>query len=236
MIGDSNPVPTQVGGGPSDFDRAFDTLKRMVGAHGSSGDPDSIETAWRESKAYGLTALASFDERAALQVFPHIATDHIPVFEDVLGIVADESKSDEQRRQIIVPDYTSTPEAWATGLEASLQAIDSRARLLHLPWEHCSTTWGGKYYQAFSPVAGEEYDPNGDRVGTQFPNYSDKKIVFVLFDIGAGAKPSTDVLLKTEQMTKVLNDVIPSDHDFRISYAVGFSLGLSLLDATSFDP
>lgn len=236
MIGDSNPVPTQVGGGPSQVDQAFDTLKRMVGAHGASDDPNSIEYAWRLAKAYGLAALATFDERAALQVFPHIATDHVPVFEDILGIIADESQSLEQRRQTIVPDYTSTSEAWTQGIQDQIQAIDERADVLLMDWVNASTTWAGKYFQAFDPVPGEEYDPNGSRLGTQFPNYSDLKIVFVLFDIGNGSTPSADILLKTEQMTNVLNEVIPSDRDFRVIYATGFSLGASLLDATGFDP
>lgn len=236
MIGDSNPVPTMVGGGPSPIDQAFDTLKRMVGAHGSSNNPESVEWAWREAKAYGMAALATFDERAALQVFPNTATDHIPIFEDILGIVTDESLSDEQRRQIIVPDWVATPEAWTTGLEAQLQAVDDRAAILLMDWVNASTTWAGKYYQAFDPIAGEEYDPNGTRVGTQFPNFSDLKIVFVLFDIGDGATPSADILLKAEVMENILNDVIPSDRDFRIVYSTGFTLGRSLLDATGFDP
>lgn len=225
-----------VGGGPSPIDETFDTLKRMVGAHGSSRDPDSIETAWRVAKAYGLAALATFDERAALQVFPNIATDHVPVFEDILGIVADESLSDEQRRQIIVPDWTSTPEAWTTGLEAQLQAVDERASVLLMDWSESVTTWAGRYFQPFEPITGEEYDPNGPRVGTAWPNYSDLKIVFILFDIGNGQAPTADILLKTEVMEAILNDVIPSDHDFRIIYSTGFSLGASLLDATGFDP
>ena len=64
--------------------------------------------------------------------------------------------------------------------------------------------------------------------------YKRQHRVQVLFDIGNGLEPSRDILVRTESMKALLNDIIPAWVDFRIVYAIGFFLDTSLLDATGF--
>lgn len=233
MIGDLNPFPFQVGGGPSRAEAAYLALRKMVGTNGYSSNEESLEAQWRKSKVLGLVALSTFDERATNQYFPDVATDHIVLFEEMLGIVPDDTKTDEERRQVIVPDYTGVPETWYSRLQEQLQLIDERASILTRDWAKTGTTYGGRAFEPFVPVAGFEYSTGSGRTFTRFPAASDAHRVHVLFDIGSSA-PSRDILRRVDNMKALLNDVIPSWMDFRINYAIGFILDQSLLDATGF--
>jgi len=233
MIGDLNPFPFQVGGGPSRVEAAYLALRKMVGTNGYSAIEDGLEAEWRKCKTMGLVCLGTFDERAAHQAFPHVATDHIILFEEMLGLFPDTTKTDQQRRAVVVPDYTGVPETWYSRLVEQLQRIDSRADVILRPWANTGTTHAGRAFEPFTPVAGFEYSV-GDRTFTRFPAASDAHRVQVLFDIGNGAEPSRDILVRTESMKALLNDIIPAWVDFRIVYAIGFILDTSLLDATGF--
>jgi hypothetical protein len=234
MIGRRNPVPFQVGGGPSRIERAMRALERMQGDHGYSTDEDSIESLWRECRAAGHATIESFDERATLQYWPHTATDNVPVFEEMLGIDADPTEALEVRRQEIVPLYTATPEAWFSAISARLEEIDSRASLLTVPWVQGVTTQAGKLFEAFSPISGEQFDPLSSRKVSEYPNFSTAARATVLLDIGNGVAPSSEVIRISEQLVETLDRVLPSELEIRIIYATGFFLDSSLLDATGF--
>lgn len=209
-------------------------LERMQGEHGYSKDEDSIEALWRECRAAGHATIESFDERATLQYWPHTATDNVPVFEEILGLDSDPTEALEVRRQEIVPLYTATPEAWHSAITAQLEEIDSRASLLTVPWVQGVTTHAGKLFEAFNPVAGEQFDTVGNRKLTDYPNFSTAARATVLLDIGAGVEPSSEVIRISEQIVQALDRVLPSELEIRIIYAVGFFLDSSLLDATGF--
>jgi hypothetical protein len=233
-IGSSNPLPTQVGGSPSRYERTYAALKRLMGDHGVPEDEYEIDALWRQAKSRGLAFIGSYDEHAAMQAFPHTATDLIGDYEEVLGLPTDEEVPYELRRQEVVPRWVGVPESWSSRLEAQLQAIDGRASLLNIPWVQQSTTQAGRYYEPFSPVSGEEYDTFGSRRNTLYPNVSSACMAVVKFDIGNGIVPSAQVLRQAEQMKDLMNDILPGDVDFRIVYATGFYLDSSLLDATGF--
>jgi hypothetical protein len=252
MIGDLNPFPFQVGGGPSRAEIAYETLRKMVGTNGYSAEEGSLEAEWRKSKTMGLVALGSFDERATNQAFPHVATDHLVLFEKMLGIVPDETKTDEERRDVVVPDYTGVPEVWYSQLVAQLQRVDERADVLLPTWKTRGVTMPGRAFGAFNPVPGFQYDAvasvqnpawsPGDtehpeslaRTFTHFPAASDVHRAIVHFDIGSGVEPSRDINAKVAIMKTMLNELLPAWVDFRIIYAVGFILDESLLDVTGF--
>jgi hypothetical protein len=227
-------LPIQVGGGPTRFDRAFDVLESLVGVNGYAVNEDEIESLWRQAKAEAMAALETFDERAAYQISPETATDHIPLFEEMLGIKPPAGASDEERRQEIVPDYTGAAEAWGSALTAQLQRIDPAIVLRTRAWENCSTTIIGRWYQQFAPTSEQTYDAGGNRKGTNFPNVSDSHSVIVEYPIPNGSAPSKTQRRKIDRVRKALNDVCPAWVDFHIIHATGFILDTSLLDATSF--
>ena len=222
----------QVGGSPSRFESTHTALQRIVGRNGYSTDEDEIEALWRMAKADALTALGTFDERAAMQASPETATDFISAYEEILGIDVDTERSDQQRRNVIVPDYTGVPEAWTSGLNEAIARIEPTASILHRPWDNSGTTQIGRWYE---PMNGSDsYDEGNVRIATEWPNVSDMNTVIVKYELGAGVVPSREQLRKTIQIQNHLNDVIPSWIDFHIIYSVGFTLDLSRLDATGF--
>ncbi len=252
MIGDLNPFPFQVGGGPSRAESAYETLRKMVGTNGYSAEEGSLEAEWRKSKTMGLVSLGTFDERATNQAFPNVATDHLVLFEQMLSISPDDSKTDQERREVVVPDYTGIPEVWYARLVEQLQLIDGRAALLLPDWASRSTTMGGRAFGNFDAVPGFEYDavasvlnPAWDgsdpsipqfiaRSFTRFPAASDTHRALVHFALGSGVLPTRDILQKTEVMKNLMNEILPAWVDFRVIYAIGFILDESLLDATGF--
>jgi hypothetical protein len=231
-IASGNSVPMQAGGSPTRYEKAYSALQRMVGRNGFSIDDDEIEALWRQAKADAMAALETFDERAALQAFPSHATDHIPLYEDILGLETDVGLSDEQRRDIIVPDYTGVPEAWTTALAEALQRIDPAVTIITRNWENGGTCEIGRWYEPFD--GSDTYDQNGDRIATAWPNPSDMHAVIVQYDIGNGIEPNREQLRLAEQMRAHLNEVCPAWVEHHIIYAAGFFLDQSRLDATAF--
>lgn len=237
MIGELNPIPFQVGGDPSRLEANYYAFRKMVGTNGYSADEDSIEAEWRKCRAIALTALSTFDERAANQAFPQVATDHIPLFETQLGIQSDPTASDEDRRRAIVPDYTGLPEAWWSAVESQVQAITPLATLFARPIHNATVTMPGRAFEqyAFTTDASKmRFDPSGQRTLTEYPMVSDLERVNVLFDIGNGIAPTREQLRQVAAIEATLNDVLPAWVDHTVVHAIGFVLDTSLLDATGF--
>lgn len=233
-LGCGNSLPMQVGGSPSRFEKAYAALQRMVGVYGYSTDDDEIEAMWRASKAHAMATFESFDERAAYQAIPEYATDHIPLYEESLGIETDTSLSDEQRREIIVPDYTGVPETWTSALEEALQRIDSLASIRTRTWANAGACQIGRWYEPYEVSSGTTYDANGDRTNTAWPNPSDMHSVIIEYSLGSGVVPNREQLRKTEEMLAHTIEVCPAWNEVHVIYATGFILDQSLLDATAF--
>jgi hypothetical protein len=207
-------------------------MQRIVGRNGYSTDDDEIEALWRQAKADALAALGTFDERAAMQASPETATDYISVYEEILGITIDTEQSDQQRRDVIVPDYTGIPESWTSGIDRAIKLIDTLASVLHRPWINSGSCQIGRWYEPFDGT--DTYDALGFRAATSWPNVSDMHSVIVLYDIGSGAVPNREQQRKALQIQDHLNEVCPAWVDFHIVYSTGFVLDLSRLDATGF--
>lgn len=231
-LASGNSLPFQVGGSPTRFESTYTAMQRMVGRNGYSTNDDEIEALWRQAKSDALAALGTFDERAAMQASPETATDYIPVYEEILGITIDTERSDQQRRDVIVPDYTGVPEAWTTGLNEAIARIDTLASVLFRPWRNSGTCQIGRWYEPFD--GSDPYDASGSRNSTAWPNVSDMHTVIVKYDIGSGVAPNREQLRKAIQIQNHLNEVCPSWVDFHLIYSTGFILDRSLLDATGF--
>jgi hypothetical protein len=231
-LASGNSLPFQVGGSPSRFESTYSAMQRMVGRNGYASDDDEIEALWRQAKADALAALGTFDERAALQASPETATDYVSVYEEILGITVDTDLSEQQRRDVIVPDYTGVPEAWTLGLNDAIHRIDPIASILVRPWINSGTCQIGRWYEPFD--GSDTYDSSGQRNSTSWPNVSDAHSVIVKYDLGQGVAPNREQQRKTIQIQNHLNEVCPSWVDFHVIYSIGFELDTSLLDTTGF--
>jgi len=214
-LGTMNPLPFRVGGGPTPAQRAYSTLRQAVGTGGSAPNDRGIEGLWRRSEAKGLAAASSHCRRALNQAFPHLATDLLPYYERILGLVPEVGATEAQRRDAVVPLWTKRANNSSPSVLLQLQRIDSRLSLLNPPHSGAATAQFGR---AFAPLdASLEAPAFGLARGhVQFPNYSTDTIARVLFAVGHSGPLSNEELRIVQRARVLLRDVLPSTTDFTI--------------------
>jgi hypothetical protein len=222
--------PLEYGGETID-EEVYGVLRNAVGIGGSARDDQGIDGLWRQCKAQAIASLLTTGERAALQVFPQIATDHLPVYEEELGLVPGEGATDEERRADVVAAWTRRLRADVPSLRQQIQLVDARADVLDVPRASSVVVVMGK---AFEPQDGTpDYGP---RLSTAYPAYASEFLTPVTLAV-AGGIPSAADLLVMARLKRVLRDVLSSWQDFSVSVSptggVGFFLDLSQLDLTA---
>jgi hypothetical protein len=212
-LGSLNPLPFRLGGGPTPAQRAYSTLRQAVGEGGSARDDRGIEGLWRRSEAKGLAAATSHCRRALLQSSPLYATDLLPYYERILGLVP--QGSDADRREAIVPLWTKQSDSSTPALLDQLQALDARLTLLDPPHSGAATAQFGR---AFAPLDPSLEAPafGLERGHVQFPAYSTDAIVRVLFNVGYSGPLKNAELVIVERAKVLLRDLLPSTTDFTI--------------------
>lgn len=214
MLGSLNPVPFQVGGGPTNAERAYSTLRQAVGVGGSAANERGIEGLWRRSEAQGVAAATSSTRRAMLNAFPHLATDLLPYYERMLGLVPEGSEA--ERRARVVPLWTKRADNPTPAVLDLLRSVDSRLSLIETPHSQEATTQFGR---AFAPLeAAAELPAFGLARGHCLaPNYSTDAVLRVLFAIGHTGPLTSPELGVVETVKRVLRDVLQSTTDFSIA-------------------
>ena len=229
MIGSLNPCPFRVGGGPTASSKAYTTIRRAVGEGGSAPDDRGIDGVWRRSRAKGLAAATNAKRRALLQAFPHLATDALPYYERILGLLS--VGAEAERRDVVVPLWTRRPLKSTDELETSLQAIDARFSLVTTSREQSTTTQHGRAFAPLHPaLESPAFGLNGFSL---LPNYSSGFQVFVLFDVGHAGNVTAQEARLLEQARELLRSALPSWVDLAISTTSGgFHLDIDALDLT----
>lgn len=222
-LGWQNPLPLQVGGGTTPTEAAY---AQLLDALGEGWLPDELDRTvvgdWLASEALGLAAIASFDERAALQYFPDRATDAVGAFERMLGLT---TGGDDLAPRIAAnaAAWTSVASAEGPELREALQAIDPRADLLVTSFAQEDATQSGR-------PNGDAGEPYGDaRLASEWPNYGGMFHVRVLFDVGYDGPLGAADLLVDARIKEHLCKVLPSVCDFAVITERGFRAGHSPL-------
>jgi hypothetical protein len=186
--GGFNAFPLHFGGDPTPTEDVYRALRSNVGKGGSNPEPIgenfpvSIVELWRLCRARGIAAAASTDERAALQAFPHLATDLIPYYERLLLPDIDAGASEEERRSRVKTRWTEEAGGDTDSLTTRLQGLDSRFSLYAIDHAKTTTTIRGRAFEDLT--ASEPF--NGGRKSTAFPNYSTDMRVTAVLDTGGG--------------------------------------------------
>lgn len=224
-----NAFPREFGGGKSLEQKAYETLRDSEGIGGWDPDEEnSIDSLIRYSQALGHAAAESFIEAAARQVYPHLATDHIPVLEDILGIVQQDGDDEELRRRRVATEWVRVVSGVVQDIRAELQEIDERFDTLDVDWENEISTEIGKPFERLDGA--DAFDSIGGRMSTGLPNYSSEFVLRVIFDLGSGVMPNEEELAKIEQAKFVIRRAIPSWMTFSLGTELGFILDTSRLD------
>ena len=199
--GRQNPWPLQWGGGESAFERLWMGLRAMLGPKGP-GPIGGLEDAWRESEVAGIVGVSTMAERAELQGLPSKATDHLPVYERLLGLY--EESSDEARRLAAATAWTTVLSCINPELAAKLVEIDAGISIVLLDPNKTATSQFGKAYSWVT----------GNIVGSQYPNYSNDHILYIMWSgCPLGVPPQN----KLAQVERLLNQVLPSWIDYCIT-------------------
>jgi hypothetical protein len=233
-VGGGNPVPFEVGGGPSSSELACNAMKSAVGQGGSAAD-DTIEAAWRWARARGLRA--SFcDSRAAVCYFTDRTADAIETYEEILQIAASPDSSDEARRLIVVDKWIGTIDMSTAALEDRLQEIDSRFSILENDSATSTVTQHGRAFEDWDSNDPDACGPDFgvDKTSTSWPNYASDFNCEVLYALGEG--PITTTIRRTlESARQLLIDSLPAWVEFTIvRTTTGFILDIDLLDLGGF--
>lgn len=211
MIGSLNPLPFRVGGGPTPSSRAYATIRQAVGKGGSAADDTGIEGLWRRSEAKGLAAASNHTRRAFLQSNPLFATDLIPYYERILGLVP--AASDAQRRAAIVPRWTRHINATMPNVAAELARLDPRFSIVESPHATAIETQAGRAFggrDGNAPMA-----LPGDI--SAVPNYSTDFITRVRFTPGYDGPLNAADKRLVGAARLLLREIVQSWEDFTIS-------------------
>lgn len=230
-LGKGNPIPFQIGGGPSSTERAHKAIKDSVGIGGSSPD-GTIRDAWFLSRARGLAA-AFADGRAAYQSWPDTATDHLPVFEEILGRFPAPGESDQSRRNALTTLWTAINSAVRSEIDAALDLIDSDFVVKDVLRDRTIITQNGRAFEDETPA---DPDASGPPFvfakQTDWPNYSTEMKCYV--ELAKTGSTTTKILRDIEAAKQVLRDRLPSWVDFVIFMDEGFILDDDQLDVGAF--
>jgi hypothetical protein len=210
-LGWQNTLPLNLGGDPSKTEEIYSALRAAVGK-GGAGPKDSLEDLWRQSKAEVIASVVLMKERAILQAFPNVATDHIGVYEQILNLQP--VGTDEDRRVAITTAWTLDMLANMPSLETSLQVIDPAFRLEEIAYGDTTLVHFGKAF----PTRG--YEAYGV---PEYPNYSEDLVLRVRYMLASG-RVNLDRMVRANA-ERLLNDVLPSWVDYYITTGAHFCCG-----------
>ncbi len=216
-IGRQNPIPFQIGGGTTELQRTWFEMRKHVGEKGA-GPIGGLEDTWRFAKACGIIKVTTMGRRALMQFFPNLATDHIPVYENLLRVP--QQTTEEGRRLAITAKFTLQLSAIIPAIRTSLMAFDPALDVVLQAEAQSVHFKPGKMLRP-RDGSGVDYSPAlGGIRGSAFPTFSSHFILTVLW-AGIGPVLPGPILASVQEY---LNDVLPSWLDWRIVNQIGFFL------------
>lgn len=233
-LGWQNPLPAQIGGGPTDGELIHEGLRKSV-------DPDAvgpyggIEDLWRQCKATAIAAAHGVFERAALQAVPGLATDKLATYERVLYLPG--ADTDAERREEVAAAWSRVPAADIPSIRLELARISPQLDVVLLDPSLYVVVQFGKQ---LAPRVGGPPFGSGAMAGKRsalFPNYSTAFVVFVRYTLAAGE--TMIPLLVRDNVRRYLNETLSAWDSWELSANAPFYLdggpdGTSLLDQTAF--
>jgi hypothetical protein len=161
----------------------------------------------------------------------------MPVWEEILKLTSGTGLSNQARRDIITEKVVFSVTAVTSELDSSLKKIDPLFSVIDIYYDVSRTTVLGRGFEDTNPSDPDACGPAfaGGRKATEWPNYSDEMVCYVLYDIQSPA-PTAEQLRMVESAKLLLNEVLPSWVDFKIVYDSddGFILDWDLLGIGTF--
>ncbi len=206
-LADENPLPFQLGGGPTPSQAIYAALKSAVGK-GGSADPGTTRELWRRLIAIGVSQIAQVKDLAIAQAFAASMGPALPAWERMLLLPT--LATDVARRALV--GATITQKGGSTGPELSrgLQAVDPQFSIITLPWAQAITSIPGRW---LAPLPGSGDPTFGTtRTGASpyaqaAPGFSDSLVERVLYTLAPGV---TEIpIASLAGAAAFLNDALP---------------------------
>lgn len=214
-LGWANAFPLELGGQTSHIENVYNALRSAVGRGGTGSDENGLEAAWRAAKATAIAASLDAYERAAFQALPEHATEHVPVYERVLGIAPGSEQNEEDRRLAVVAAWIARVLATVGDVRRSLQVISPQFNVEELSYDTAVVAMLGKMF----PNYGDE------ALGVpQYPNYSSEFVLRVTYTLAAGETTIPGDIRAAAK--RFLNTALPSWIDWQIFQVTSPAVGL----------
>lgn len=241
-IGWMNPCPFVIGGDTTDIEDAWRAMRAMVGGEHGPGPENGIEDLARQVKAERIAFAERAVERAFLQNFPEIASDALPVWEQLL--LTDGAVTPVDLRALLALAWQAPEGGTTPSLTDDLQAISSQLSIAIEDPDVTIVTEPSKYFAPEDdlPPYGLTSPPN--LTSAVLPNYATRDILRVVYtlDDDAGELEIPDIV--TRDVEKLLQQRLASWETWTLTAfsaedGAGFFLdggahGASLLDVTAF--
>lgn len=236
-IGGLSGLPFLVGGGDTDEEEIYAQLRNpaIVGEGDVAVTEDGIDALWRKAKATAIAAALSAIERANEQAFPGHATDHIPVYEEILRIAQEDTLVERQRA--CETAWCLQISAEIPTIRAGLQAIDPALDVQSTDYDQAAITMFGKLFKPIDGLVPYGSGLSANRLSAAYPNVATDFCLLVAYQLAPGQIRPSDAVLAA--VAHYLNDVLPAWVDWWVFTGPGFYLdggvdGTSLMDITAF--
>lgn len=235
----TNPLPFTLGGGPTDIESTWLTMREMVGGEHGPGPIGGVDDLARQARATSIAGAERAIERAFLQHFPALATDALPLYEALYQ--TDGANNDTALRALLVVAWLPPEGATTPSLAASLTAISAKLSVSIEDADKTIVTVPGKYFAPedneppfglTSPVA---------HTSAVLPNYATRDILRVVYTLAAGEIAMPDDVVR--DVEKLLQKRLPSWQTWTLTqlsfdlgagfYLDGGAHGESVLDFTA---
>lgn len=214
-FGWSNAFPLELGGQTSHIEDVYAALRAAVGKGGTGSDENGLEACWRAAKALAIASATDAYERAVLQAIPEHASEHIPVYERLLGIAPGSDDNEEDRRLAVVLAWTARVQATVYDLGRSLRDISAQLSIEDEDHDLATVAMLGKMFPAYG-------DESTGVPG--YPNFSTEFLLRVRYTLTAG---ETSIPERVRVMARrFLNTALPAWVDWQLLQVTSPAVGL----------
>lgn len=204
----TNPLPFALGGGPTDIENVWRSLRAMVDAERGAGPEEGILDLARQQKATAIVGADQAIERAVLQAWPGLSTDALPIWEALYQVAG--ASDDTELRELLAVAWLNAKGASTPSLAEDLAAISAQLAIEIEDEDETIVTVPGKY---LAPV--DDVPPYGlaspvGLVSALFPNFASRDVLRVVYalDSVAGEIEIPDEV--SRDVAALLNRRLPS--------------------------
>ena len=205
----TNPLPFMVGGGLTDIQAIWLSLRAATGGEHGPGEAEGIDDLARQARATCLAGALHAVERAFLQAFPDYATDALPVWDALLQ--SDGANTDPELRALLrllwlPPNGSTTPH-----LTADLTDISSQLSIDLEDDDETIVTLVGKHLQPTDddPTYGIDWPPGGLMSAVR-PNFASRDVLRIVYTLDATTGEVEIPANVSRDVTKLLHRRLPS--------------------------